>query len=62
MSDEEVKNALVKFLYDNKGVSGIFDVKFKLRQRNISSQYPQDCNYTTEFDGVEIVVDLNEKL
>ena len=61
MDDEEVKNALIKFLYDDKGISGIFDVKFKLRKRQIPSHHPQDCDYVTEFDGAEITVDLNEK-
>lgn len=62
MTDEEVKDAIIKYLYTNQGLSGIFDVKFKIRKRQIpSSQYPQDCNYVDEFDGAEIVVDLNEK-
>lgn len=61
MSDEDVKDAIIKYLYQNQGLSGIFDVKFKLRQRSTPSQYPQDCNYVHEFDGAEITVDLNEK-
>ena len=61
LSDEDVKDAIIKYLYQNQGLSGIFDVKFKLRQRPIPSQYPQDCNYVTEFDGAEVMVDLNEK-
>lgn len=61
MSDEDVEDAIIKYLYQNQGLSGIFAVKFKLRKRQISSQYPQDCNYIEEFDGAEITVDLNEK-
>lgn len=48
MSDEDVKNAIIKYLYSNQGISGIFEIKFK-----------KDCNY--EFDGAEVTVDLNEK-
>lgn len=61
MSDEDIKDAIIKYLYQNQGLSGIFTVKFKLRKRPIPSQYPQDCNYVTEFDGAEVTVDLNEK-
>ena len=61
LTEADVKNAIVKYLYRSQGLSGIFDVKFKLRQRPIPSQYPQDCNYVTEFDGAEVTVDLNEK-
>lgn len=61
LSDEDVKTAIVKYLYTNQGLAGIFDVQFKLRKRSTPSQYPQDCNYVTEFDGAEVTVDLNEK-
>jgi hypothetical protein len=61
MSDEDVKDAIIKYLYHNQGLSGIFDVEFKLKKVAFPSQYPQDCNYRTEFDGAEITVDLNEK-
>jgi len=61
MSDEDVKDAIIKYLYQNQGLSGIFDIKFKLAHRQIPTQYPPDCNYITEFDGAEIEVDLNEK-
>lgn len=61
MTDEEVKDAIVKYLYTNQGISGIFDIKFKTRKRAIPSQHPQDCDFVDEFDGAEIVVDLNEK-
>lgn len=60
MTSEDVKNAIIKYLHRSQGISGIFDVQFKLRQRAIPSQYPQDCNYVTEFDGAEIIIDLNE--
>jgi len=57
----DVKDAIIKYLYQNQGLSGIFDVQFNLKKRAILSQYPQDCNYVTEFDGAEVTVDLNEK-
>jgi len=58
---DDVKDAIIKYLYQSQGLSGIFDVQFNLRKRAIPSQYPQDCNYVTEFDGAEVTVDLNEK-
>jgi hypothetical protein len=61
MSDEDIKDAIIKYLYQNQGLSGIFDIEFKLKKVAFPSQYPQDCNYRTEFDGAEITVDLNEK-
>lgn len=51
MSDEDVKDAIIKYLYQNQGISGIFDVKFKVAKDNID-------HWT--FDGAEIEVDLNE--
>jgi hypothetical protein len=60
MSDEDVKDAIIKHLYHNQGLSGIFTVKFKLRKRSYPSVNPQDINYVDEFDGAEIQVDLNE--
>lgn len=61
LTEADVKNAIIKYLYRSQGLSGIFDVKFKLRRRQIPSHHPQDCDYVTEFDGAEITVDLNEK-
>ena len=61
MTVNDVKDAIIKHLYRNQGISGIFDIEFKLKKVAFPSQYPQDCNYRTEFDGAEITVDLNEK-
>jgi hypothetical protein len=61
MTVNDVKDAIIRHLYRNQGISGIFDIEFKLKQVAFPSQYPQDCNYRTEFDGAEITVDLNEK-
>ena len=60
MTDQDVKDAIIKYLYHNQGISGIFDIEFKLKKVAFPSQYPQDCNYRTEFDGAEITIDLNE--
>jgi hypothetical protein len=60
MSDEDVKDAIIKYLYQNQGLSGIFDVNFKLRKRSYPSIHPQDREYVTEFDGAEITVNLND--
>jgi hypothetical protein len=54
LSAEDVKDLLIKQLYHSQGISGIFDVKFKIAKR-------QDCDRLSEFDGAEIIVDLNEK-
>jgi hypothetical protein len=61
MTVNDVKDAIIRHLYHNQGIGGIFDIEFKLKQVALPSQYPQDCNYRTEFDGAEITVDLNEK-
>jgi hypothetical protein len=61
MTVNDVKDAIIRHLYRNQGISGIFDIEFKLKQVAFPSQYPQDSNYRTEFDGAEITVDLNEK-
>jgi hypothetical protein len=61
MCAEDVKDSIIKNLYYSQGISGIFDVKFKMKKKQIPSQYPQDCNYVWEFDGAEIIIDLNEQ-
>ena len=59
MSDEDVKDAIIKYLYQNQGISGIFDVKFKISNKPIRATIGEMDHY--EFDGAEITVDLNEK-
>lgn len=61
MCAEDVKDSIIKNLYYSQGISGIFDVTFKVRQKPIPSQHPQDCNYIWEFSGAEIIIDLNEQ-
>ena len=55
MSDEDVKDAIIKYLYQNQGLSGIFDVQFKLKYSH--SGLGSKC----EFNGAEVSVSLNEK-
>jgi hypothetical protein len=55
MGDQDVKDAIIKYLYHNQGLSGIFDVKFKI-VNNIRGSMDHWV-----FDGAEIEVDLNEK-
>lgn len=60
MSDEDVKDAIIKYLYQNQGLSGIFDVKFKVVNKPIGVTIRDSMDHW-EFDGAEITVDLNEK-
>ena len=55
MSEEDVKDAIIKYLYQNQGVGGIFNVQFKLGYA--TNGLGTECS----FDGAEIMVDLNEK-
>lgn len=61
LSSDDVQDMIIKQLYHSQGVSGIFNVKFKIVKQAIPSIHPQDCNYIHIFDGAEITVDLNEK-
>jgi hypothetical protein len=60
MSEEDVKDAIIKYLYHNQGVSGIFDVKFKIVNKPIGTNIRDSMDHWV-FDGAEVVVDLNEK-
>ena len=60
MSDDDVKDAIIKYLYQNQGLSGIFDVKFKIVNKPIATN-PRDYMDHWVFEGAEIMVDLNEK-
>lgn len=61
MSDEDVKDAIIKYLYQNQGISGIFDVKFKIVNEPIPTHNYIDSIDHWVFGGAEITVDLNEK-
>jgi len=59
MSNEDVKDAIIKYLYQSQGLSGIFDVKFKIVNKPIRATIGEMDHWV--FDGAEITVDLNEK-
>lgn len=59
MSDEDVKDAIIKYLYSNQGISGIFDVKFKVVNKPIGLNTRDNMDHWV-FDGAEIEVDLNQ--
>ena len=60
MSDEDVKNAIIMYLYQNQGLAGIFDVKFKVVNKPIGVTTRDYMDHWI-FDGAEIMVHLNEK-
>lgn len=60
MNSDDVKTAIVKYLYQNQGLSGIFDVQFRVVNHPIGVTTRDHMDHW-EFDGAEITVDLNEK-
>jgi hypothetical protein len=56
---EDVKDMVIKQLYHSQGISGIFDIKFKIVNKPIKSVIGEMDHYI--FDGAEIIVNLNEK-
>jgi hypothetical protein len=60
LTAEDVKDLLIKQLYHSQGISGIFDVKFKIVNKPIGTN-TRDSMDRWVFDGAEITVDLNEK-
>lgn len=50
MNIEDIQNAIIYYLYREKNISGIFHVKFNIK----NNQIPM-------LSGAEIVVDLNYK-
>lgn len=59
MSDEDVKDAIIKYLYHSQGISGIFYVDFKIKREFYKGIDPHDSDYRWIFDGAEITIDLN---
>lgn len=59
LTDEDVKDAIIKYLYQNQGLSGIFDVKFKVVNKPIGVSIRDNMDHWV-FDGAEVTVDLNE--
>jgi hypothetical protein len=56
---EDVKDLLIKQLYHFQGISGIFDVKFKIINKPIGTNTRDSMDHWV-FDGAEITVDLND--
>lgn len=52
MSCDDIKDAIIYYLYHKKNISGIFNVKFNLKRTDILHNFI--------LDSAEIVVDLNE--
>jgi len=61
MSDEDVKDAIIKYLYQNQGISGIFDIQFKVVNKPIGANIRDNIDNWV-FDVAEITVDLNENM
>jgi len=60
MSVIDVKDAIIRHLYRNQGISGIFDIQFKVVNKPIGLNTRDNMDHWV-FDGAEIEVDLNEK-
>lgn len=60
LTDVEVRDIIVRYLHDQEGLSGIFDVDFILEKKSYPSQYPQDCHYITQFSGAKVRISENE--
>jgi hypothetical protein len=60
LTSEDVKDMLIKQLYHSQGISGIFDVKFKIVNKPIGTNI-RDYMDNWVFDGAEITVNLNEE-
>jgi hypothetical protein len=61
LTDEDVKTAIVKYLSDNQGLSGIFDIEFRIKNNPIPTHNYRDSIDHWVFDGAEVTVDLNDK-
>ena len=59
LSANDVKDAIIRHLYTNQGISGIFDVKFKVVNKPIGLNTRDNMDHWV-FDGAEVTVDSNE--
>lgn len=60
MSADDIKNAIIKYLYREQKISGIFDVKFNIKRKQVpGSSDPYDTWDVWILDGAEVIVDLN---
>ena len=60
LTTEDVKDLLIQQLYHSQGISGIFDVKFKIVNKPIGLNIRDNMDHWV-FDGAEIVIDTNEE-
>lgn len=60
LTSDDVKDLIIKALYHSQGVSGIFNVKFKLVNKPIGINIRDAMDHWV-FDGAEVTVDLNER-
>jgi hypothetical protein len=63
LTPDEIRDILIAHLHSNHNISGIFDVKFVVKNKPIPSrQYPQDSIDRWVFDGVQVWVNENENI
>jgi len=55
LSAEDVENLIIKGLYHSQGLSGIFNIKFKIA-RELSEK---EGDYNFVFDGAEVKISEN---
>lgn len=55
---EDVKDAIIKNLYYSQGLSGIFNVKFKVMNKPIGVTYRDNIDHW-EFQGADVIIDVN---
>lgn len=61
LTPDEIRDILIRYLYSNHNLSGIFDIKFVVKNKPIPSGiYPGDSIDRWVFDGAEIKVSTNE--
>lgn len=54
---DDVKDLIIKSLYYSQGISGIFDIKFKVKREFRPAIDPHDSDYSFVFDGADITVE-----
>lgn len=59
MTTDDIKNAIIKYLYHEKKISGIFDVKFNIKRKQVPGSDLHDTWDVWILDGAKVVVDLN---
>jgi hypothetical protein len=59
MSADDIKNAIIKYLYREQKISGIFDVKFNIKRKQVPGSDPHDTWDVWILDGAKVIVDLN---